>query len=135
MNQSLVAFDRERALPGRVRGEVAFHLAIVRAAGNSLVGMILRAIQLSTVEALIRRLTEETVTTERLPWHQRILNGISLCEARRASDAMLAHLAVGPTGYGGDIDRPFKVITRRSIGRLVGGSVTLYQVHAVSGGA
>ncbi len=129
---ALVAFDRAMTLPGRVRGDLAFHLAIVHAAGNPLVETMFRAIQPYTVELMIRSLTDETVTTESVPWHRQILDGICRREPRRASDAMLAHLAVGLTTYGDDIDRSLDVITSRSVGRLAGSSVTLDQFLEMS---
>ncbi len=132
IDQALVSFDRATTLLARVRGDLAFHLAIVHAAGNPLVETMFRAIQPYTVELMIRSLTDETVTTESVPWHQQILDGIGQCEPRRASDAMFAHLAVGLTAYGDDIDQNLDVITRRSIDHLAGGGVTLDQLLEMS---
>ncbi len=130
---ALATFDAAITLVGRVRGDLTFHLAIMRAAGNPLVETMFRAIQPYIVELMIRSLTDEAVTTESVPWHQRILDGISGHEPRQASDAMFAHLSVGLTAYGDDIDQDLDVITRQSIGRLSGSGPTFDQVLQGSG--
>ena len=129
---ALATFDAATTLADRVRSDLAFHSAIVRAAGNPLVETMFRAIQPYTVELMIRSLTDEAVTTESVPWHRRILDGICERQPQRASDAMFAHLSVGLTTYGDDIDQNLDVITRRSIGRLSESSVSLDRLLQVS---
>lgn len=132
IEQSLTAFDQATTLLDRVRGDLAFHLAVVHGAGNPLVETMFRAIQPYTVELMIRSLTDESVTTESVPFHRQVFDGILQHNPQAASDAMFAHLAVGLTAYGNDIDQNLDVVTRRSLARLSGSGVSLDALLAVS---
>ena len=129
---ALTAFDAATTLRDRVRGDLAFHLAIVRAAGNPLVETVFQAIQPYTVEVMLRIMTDGVGTADSVPCHRLILDGIRERAPERASDAMLAHLSVDSTAFGHDIDQNLDVITRQSIGRLSGSGVTLDQLLRVS---
>lgn len=122
---ALDVFDSAGTLLERVRGDLAFHLAIVHAAGNPVVETMFRAIQPYTVELMVRSLTDEVVTAESVPFHHRVLEAIACRRPAEASDAMWRHLAVGLNTYGEDIDRNLDVITRQSMSRLTGSDVTL----------
>lgn len=129
---ALDAFDAAGNLLERVRGDLAFHLAIVHAAGNPLVETMFRAIQPYTVELMIRSLTDDVVTAESVPFHHQILDAIVCRQPAEASDAMWHHLAVGLTTYGVDVDRNLEVVTRQSISRLTGSDITLEELIGLS---
>jgi GntR family transcriptional repressor for pyruvate dehydrogenase complex len=76
----------------RVRWDLAFHLAIVRAAGNPLVETMFHAIQPYIVELLFRSLTDANVTEKGLAFHERILDAIVRHDADTAAREMANHL-------------------------------------------
>ncbi len=125
---ALEMFDSARSLLDRVRGDLAFHLAIVHAAKNPLIETMFRAIQPYTVESMVRSLTDDVVTDESIPFHRTILDAIVARKPAVASDAMWNHLAVGLVTYGDDLDRNLDVITRQSMSRLSDGEVTLQEL-------
>jgi GntR family transcriptional repressor for pyruvate dehydrogenase complex len=122
---ALDAFDQAPTLTERLRGDLAFHLAIARAAGNPLIETMFRAIQPYTVELMIRSLIDETVTIPSVPFHRRILDGIRDRQPGAAEAAMRAHLAVGLSTYGDDLDENLAVVTRRSMAELSENDLTL----------
>lgn len=132
MRAALALFDSAGDLLDRVRGDLAFHLAIVHAARNPLIETMFRAIQPYTVELMVRSLTDLTVTAESVPFHRVILDAIALREPAAASDAMWQHLAVGLTTYGDDLDRNLDVITLQSISQLSDSEVTLHELLQAS---
>ncbi len=120
IEQALVAFDGSDRLLDRVRGDLAFHLAVVHGAGNPFVETMFRAIQPYTVELMLRSLSDEAVVAESVPYHRQILDGIHQRQPQVAADAMFAHLSVGLTAYGDDLDQNLDVVTRTSLSKLSG---------------
>ncbi len=116
VDEALTAFDAGRTLVERVRGDYAFHLAVVRGAGNPLIETMWIAIRPYTLELMIRSLTDDGLSRESLPYHQRIRNAIETGDEQAATDEMREHLAMGLRHYGDDLDRSLDVVTRRSLG-------------------
>jgi DNA-binding FadR family transcriptional regulator len=128
LREAVAAFDRAASLHDRVRSDLAFHLAIVRGARNALVETMFLAIQPYTVELMIRSLTDEGVTTESVPYHQRICDAVAAGDGPAATEAMRQHLAVGLALYGDDLDRNLDVVTRRSLVQLTDGGLGLHDL-------
>ena len=105
ISQALETFDRATTLTERLRGDLAFHLAIARAARNPLVETMFGAIQHYTIELMIRSLIDDAVTVRSVPFHRRIMDGICDRQPHAASNAMRAHLAVGLSTYGDETDQ------------------------------
>lgn len=133
IHDALLAFDRAASLLARVRADLAFHLGIVHAAQNPLVETMFRAIQPYTVELMFRSLTDDSVARESVPYHPRIYDAILRRDPDRAERAMRAHLAVGLTAYGDDLDRNLGLVTQQSLQRLANSSVTLQDLLDLSG--
>lgn len=133
IHAALLAFAAATTLLERVRGDLAFHLAIVQAAQNPLVEMMFRAIQPYTVELMFRSLTDDAVARESVPFHPRIYEAIVARDAARAEREMRAHLAVGLTAYGPDIDRNLGQVAQQSLRQLAASTVTLQQLLDLSG--
>lgn len=85
-----------------------------------------------TRDELATTLERRMVTTGSVAYHRRVLDGICEPAPQRASDAMLAHLSVGPAAFGDDIDQHLDMITWPSIGRLSASSPTLDHMLQVS---
>jgi len=119
------ACNAATALLDKVSLDLAFHLAIVRAAGNPLVEVMFRAVQPYIVEILLRSLTDADVTEQGLVFHARIAQAIQEGDGARAATAMRDHLTLGLTLFGTDIDRNLNLVARDALGRLVTAHVTL----------
>jgi DNA-binding FadR family transcriptional regulator len=113
------------SLVDQVSLDLAFHLAIVRAAGNPLVELMFRALQPYIVEILLRSLTDPVVARGGLAYHERIARAIEAHESALAAAEMQDHLTLGLTLFGVDIDRNLNLVARDALGRLVPSPVTL----------
>jgi GntR family transcriptional repressor for pyruvate dehydrogenase complex len=102
----------------RVRWDLTFHLAIVKAAGNPLVETMFHAIQPYIVELLFRSLTDEKVSDQGLVFHQRILDAIVEHDPETASQEMGGHLTLGIALFGPDLDRNLNVVAKDALARL-----------------
>ncbi len=118
------ACDRANSLLERVSWDLAFHLAIVRAAGNPLVEVMFRAIQPYIVEILFRSLTDAEVTRKGLVFHDRIARAIGDRDRDAATAEMQRHLTLGLTLFGSDIDRNLNLVAREALESLVTATVT-----------
>ena len=90
----------------RVQWDLAFHLAIVQAAGNPLVLTMFHAIQPYIVELLFRSLTDDDVTAQGLVFHERIVEAIGRGDEAAAARPRRAPLTHGPARFGGPSPRP-----------------------------
>ncbi len=118
------ACDAASSLLERVSWDLAFHLAIVRAAGNPLVEMMFRAIQPYIVEILLRSLTDTEVTHQGLAFHERIATAIAERDSDAATAEMQHHLTLGLTLFGSDTDRNLNLVARDALESLVTDTVT-----------
>lgn len=119
------ACNAASALINQVSLDLAFHLAIVRAAGNPLVELMFRALQPYIVEILLRSLTDPVVAREGLAFHGRIARAIEAGDSALAASEMQDHLTLGLTLFGSDVDRNLNMVARDALGRLVTSPVTL----------
>lgn len=116
----------------QVSWDVAFHLAIVRAAGNPLVEVMFRAIQPYIVEILLRSLSDAEVTQQGLAYHDRIVTAIADRDGDAAMAAMQRHLTLGLTLFGADIDRNLNLVARDALESLVSDTVTFEDLMRLS---
>jgi GntR family transcriptional repressor for pyruvate dehydrogenase complex len=116
----------------RVRWDLAFHLAIVRAARNPLVETMFQAIQPYIVELLFRSLTDPEVSRKGLAFHERIFDSIVRRDPGAASREMAGHLTLGITMFGADVDRNLNLVAQDALARLAEGSVTFEDVLRLS---
>lgn len=116
----------------QVSWDLAFHLAIVRAAGNPLVDVMFRAIQPYIVEILFRSLTDLEVTHKGLVYHDRIATAIADHDGDAATAAMQRHLTLGLTLFGSDIDRNLNLVARDALESLASDAVTFEDLMRLS---
>src|SRR5680860_435631 len=124
--------DRAETLLDRVRWDLTFHLAIVRAARNPLIEPMFHAIQPYIVELLFRSLTDATVTEQGLAFHERIVDAIVRHDANAAAREMGDHLNLGITLFGPDIDRDLNLVAQDARKTLSGARVTFEDVLRLS---
>lgn len=124
--------DRTDTLLERARWDLAFHLAIVRAARNPLVETMFHAIQPYIVELLFRSLTDVEVTRKGLAFHGRIADAIVRHDAGAASREMAGHLTLGISLFGVDIDRDLHLVAQEALKTLTGSSITFEDVLRLS---
>lgn len=117
----------------RVQWDLAFHLAIVQAAKNPLVLTMFHAIQPYIVELLFRSLTDDDVTAQGLVFHERIVQAIGRGDDAAAGGEMRAHLTLGLTLFGSDIDRNLNLVARDALKRLTSGTVTIEDLLRLAG--
>jgi|GEM_PF-249468 len=117
----------------QVQWDLAFHLAIVQAAGNTLMLTMFRALQPYIVELLIRSLTDADVTSEGLVYHTRIVRAIRNRNALRAEQEMRDHLMLGLTLFGPDIDRNLNLVAREAMHRISSRRMTVEDLLRLTG--
>lgn len=116
----------------RVRWDLTFHLAIVKAAGNPLVETMFHAIQPYVVELLFRSLTDQEVTDQGLVFHQRIADAIASGDSQAASQEMASHLTLGIALFGHDLDRNLNVVAQDALRRLATTDLTFEDVMSLA---
>lgn len=124
--------DAAVTLIERVRWDLAFHLAIVRAAGNPLVETMFHALQPYIVELLLRSLTDDEVTQKGLAFHERIIDAIADRDVRTASREMRGHLILGLTMFGDDLDRNLNLVAQDALRRIGAKTITFEDILALS---
>ncbi len=126
---------RAPSLLERVRWDLTFHRAIVKAAGNPLVETMFHAIQPYIVELLFRSLSDERVSTEGLAFHERIGRAIARRDAEGASREMAGHLKLGIVLFGLDLDRNLNLVAQDALRRLSSRDVTFEDVLTLARGS
>ncbi|MGH2615696.1 MAG: FadR/GntR family transcriptional regulator [Thermomicrobiales bacterium] len=122
---ALDRFDGASGVIEQARYDLAFHLAIARAAHNPVVETMFGAITGLTIELMLRSLADPEVTRASVPYHHAILTAIRARHPEEARTAMTAHLEVAATTYGADFDRSLESVARRELARLLDPGVTL----------
>lgn len=116
----------------RVRWDLTFHLAIVKAARNPLVETMFHAIQPYIVELLFRSLTDQEVSDQGLAFHSRIVDAIVRHDPETARKEMAGHLTLGISLFGPDLDRNLNVVARDALSRLTSIDVTFEDVMSLA---
>lgn len=125
IEDALARFDGAIGLIEQARYDLAFHLAIARAAHNPVVETMFGAITGLTIELMLRSLADPEVTRVSVPYHRSILAAIQERDSKRARTAMIDHLEVASRTYGEDFDRSLESVARRELARLLDPGVTL----------
>jgi DNA-binding FadR family transcriptional regulator len=123
--RTLIEYDRGTTLFERARYDMAFHLAVARAAGNPVIETMFGSITALTVELMLRSLSDPAVARVSIPYHREIYEAIRERDPARARTAMAHHLAVASSHYGDDYDRSIESVARRELERLLAPGVTL----------
>ena len=92
-------FDRSTGLLEQARYDLAFHLAIARAAANPVIETMFGSIAGLTAELMLRSLSDPEVTRASVPFHRQICEAIRERDPARARLAMERHLAGETTSY------------------------------------
>jgi GntR family transcriptional repressor for pyruvate dehydrogenase complex len=132
MESALTGFERSAGILDQARCDLAFHLAVARAAHNPVVETIFGSITGLTVELMLRSLADSTVTRVSVPYHRRIADAIHQRDPERARSLMAEHLAVASSLYGEDYDRSIENVARREVQRLFAPGVTLDDLLAAT---
>jgi GntR family transcriptional repressor for pyruvate dehydrogenase complex len=122
---ALAQFDRASGLIEQVRADLAYHLAIARAARNPVIEAMFEAIIGLAVELMLRSLADSEVARTALPYHRMIFEAIRDRDPERARAAMAEHLSVAASLYGDDLDRSLETVTQRELARVLAPTMTL----------
>jgi GntR family transcriptional repressor for pyruvate dehydrogenase complex len=131
--RALAAFDRAATVVEQARYDMAFHLAIARAAHNPVIETMFGSITALTVELMLRSLGDPDVARISIPIHRAIDRALRDRDAARARAAMARHLAVAASHYGDDYDRTIETVARRELERLLAPGVTFDDLLAAVG--
>lgn len=130
MANAIARLDAASDLIERVRYDLAFHLAVARAAHNPVIDTMFSAISGLTIELMLRSLADPVVVPVSLPYHGAIVDGIRSRDVEGARRAMADHLAVASRTYGEDFDRSLESVARRELARLLDPGVALEDLLA-----
>lgn len=131
--RALAEFDRSATIVEQARYDMAFHLAIARAAHNPVIETMFGSITALTVELMLRSLGDPAVARVSVPIHREISQALRNRDTARARAAMARHLAVASSHYGEDYDRSIESVARRELERLLAPGVTLDDLLAAVG--
>lgn len=132
IERSLTAFERGVDIIEQARHDLAFHLAIARAAANPVIETMFGSITNLTLELMLRSLADSEVTRTSAPFHRRIADAIKDRDAAGAGRAMTAHLDVASRLYGDDYDRSIESVAQREVTRLFSPGVRLADLLAIA---
>lgn len=110
----LTRLDRSEGVE-HVRLDLAFHMAIVSAAHNPVIEMMLESIAPLTVALMTRSVGDPAVMERSQPYHGMALNAIRRHDAEAARAAIEAHLAVASELYGADFERSIDSVADRAM--------------------
>jgi GntR family transcriptional regulator, transcriptional repressor for pyruvate dehydrogenase complex len=133
IEQALEGFAQSNGIVDQARYDLAFHLAIARAAHNPVIEAMFGSISSLTVELMLRSLSDPAVTQVSVPFHREIAEGIRARDPERARRAMTEHLAVASRLYGEDYDQSIERVARRELARLFAPGITLDDLFAAAG--
>lgn len=122
-----VALERLEASPtplDRVRNDLAFHAALVRASHNPVIQTMFLSIQGLTVELMVRSAGDAEIVRQSAPYHRIAYEAIRDRNAVAARAAMQAHLSIAASTYGEDYDRSLDTTASRAL-RLIGSGAGL----------
>ena len=130
IGDALERFDRAGGLVEQARYDLAFHLAVSRAAHNPVIETMFGSITGLTIELMLRSLGDPAVAATAVPYHRAIYDAIRRHDADQARAEMVAHLSIAARTYGADFDRSLESVARRELTRLLDPDVTLESLLA-----
>lgn len=131
--ETLDRFDRAAGIIEQARYDLAFHLAVARAAANPVIETMFGAISGLAVELMLRSLADPDVAGAAVPHHRTIHQAIAARDPAAARAAMAAHLEVAAQFYGPDYDQNLETVARRELQRLLDPTATLDDLLAATG--
>jgi DNA-binding FadR family transcriptional regulator len=108
----------------RVRNDLAFHAALVRASHNPVIQTMFASIQGLTVELMVRSAGDAEIVRQSAPYHRIAYEAIRDRNAVAARAAMQAHLSIAASTYGDDYDRSLDTTASQAL-RLIGSGAGL----------
>lgn len=133
IERALEAFERSSGILEQARYDLAFHLAIARAAANPVVETMFGSITGLALELMLRSLADPEVTRISVPFHRRIAEAIKERDVAGARCAMTEHLDVASRLYGDDYHRTIESVAQRELARLFAPGVRLDDLLAIAG--
>lgn len=116
MQALLESFDATDDVMAKAEKDLAFHEAVLLAAGNSVLQVMFGSIRSLSYALMLRSLSDRSVRDAGAPMHHTILSAIRRRDSRAARRHMVEHLSVAETHYGRDLDRPLaKILPPRSM--------------------
>lgn len=125
MESALSQFERAYGIIQQARADMAFHMAIARAARNPMIETMLGSISSLIVELMLRSLGDPALSAVSIPYHRDVFSAIKERDGERARCAMTDHLAVAATHYGDDYHRNLESVAQRELARLFAPGFTL----------
>lgn len=101
-----------------VERDLAFHLAIARAAHNPVIEMMLESIAVPTAALMFRSVGDARVMERSQPYHRAALEAIEAHDPDAAAEAIRAHLTVAQELYGADYERSVDELARQALAQL-----------------
>jgi GntR family transcriptional regulator, transcriptional repressor for pyruvate dehydrogenase complex len=106
----------------RVRDDLAFHAAIVRASHNPVIETMFASIQALTVELMVRSAGDPEIIRQSDPFHRVAFEAIRGRDADAARAAIRAHLGIAASTYGDDYDRSLDTTAARALSLIGSGA-------------
>lgn len=118
MQELLDSFDATENVMEKAEQDLAFHEAVLLAAGNTVLQVMFGSIRSLTLALMLRSLGDSRVRDAGGPIHHTILAAIRRRDSRAARRRMVEHLSVAETHYGRDLDRPLaRILLSRASGK------------------
>jgi GntR family transcriptional regulator, transcriptional repressor for pyruvate dehydrogenase complex len=133
VHTAMVACESADNLIDKVRADLAFHLRVVRAAGNPVISTMFASISGLAAQMMLRSLSDPKVSREGLPFHKDIYEALRRGEPSKARRAAIGHMAVAERSYGKDLDRSLDTVARREMTRLLGPNFSVEDLLAEIG--
>jgi GntR family transcriptional regulator, transcriptional repressor for pyruvate dehydrogenase complex len=130
MAAALQHFDAATDALTKARFDMAFHLIIAQSARNPAIEVMFTAVASSTLEMMVRSITDPNVLEEGASLHHTMLDAIRDHDPVAAREAMAAHVALALRRYGADIDQPIDLLAHRELEKLLGPGVSIDGVLA-----
>lgn len=121
LRTALAGYEATGDVFARVRADVDFHGAVVRASSNPVLEIMFGAITPLLCELMVRSLGDPRVRDRANNLHPRILEAIGRGDPDEAERAVIEHNDLARRTYGEDLDRPLELVAQSMIERLLRG--------------
>jgi GntR family transcriptional regulator, transcriptional repressor for pyruvate dehydrogenase complex len=125
MATALQQFDAAPDALSKARFDMAFHMLIAQSAHNPAIEVMFTALASSTLEIMVRSLSDPRVLEEGASLHHAMLDAVRAHDPDGARAAMAEHVGLALLRYGDDVDRPIDTIAQREIAKLLGPGMTV----------
>lgn len=132
LDRIIEGMETSLAILDRVRADLAFHLALVKASHNPVFEAMFRAISGFTAEMMLRSLSDRAVAEVGVPQHRAILEAVRQRDAGEARRLVEEHMAVAIERYGPDLERSLDTVAERELQRVLGPTGSLEDIWRVA---